>query len=297
MSSTWSQSLYSSLPKHSLESLEAPPNHPAATSYVGNFVQSAISSSSPALPSNLPVFTTSSVAAFQSRLENRSIPLDSPSLKQSNPGLVEDRKAIKKSRNKSRKKGMTAKERRTWGAWEVPKHARKFELFVPLWQLWGQYTRELFAQWGGGAAQGGRGTATSSTTPSLVSSGTPLRNLESQLPKLVKADYHGAFLTVVKSRCPGYVGMAGIVVRETENTFILCPPEGGFKTVPKAHSVFAFSVPVDTENSMGVADGNSKIQPQPSDPVFHLYGDHIQVRASERSSKKFRQAKGASVEL
>ncbi|KAJ3343455.1 hypothetical protein HDU93_008114 [Gonapodya sp. JEL0774] len=205
-----------------------PPNHPSTSNYVANLVQSALSHSSPALASNPTVYPSTSVAAYQSRLESRSIPLDTPSLKQSNPGLVELRKDVKKSRNKARKKGMTAKERRTWGAWEVPKNGRKFDLFVPMWQLWGQYMRELMsldlAKASGGAAPPSR-----MDIPGPGSASRTSFHLEMQLPKLIKADYHGAYVTVVKSRCPGYVGLSGIVVRETENTFVLCPAEGGFK--------------------------------------------------------------------
>ena len=37
--------------------------------------------------------------------------------------------------------------------------------------------------------------------------------------KLASADYHGAELTVVRSRGVGMVGLAGIVVRDTKFTF------------------------------------------------------------------------------
>lgn len=37
--------------------------------------------------------------------------------------------------------------------------------------------------------------------------------------KLASADYHGAELTVVRSRCAGMVGLEGIVVKDTKFTF------------------------------------------------------------------------------
>ena len=37
--------------------------------------------------------------------------------------------------------------------------------------------------------------------------------------KLVSADYHGAEVEVVRSRCAGRVGTKGIVVRDTKFTF------------------------------------------------------------------------------
>lgn len=39
--------------------------------------------------------------------------------------------------------------------------------------------------------------------------------------KLVSADFHGAEIEVVKSRCSGRVGLKGIVVRDTKFTFVL----------------------------------------------------------------------------
>lgn len=37
--------------------------------------------------------------------------------------------------------------------------------------------------------------------------------------KLASADYHGAKIMVVRSRCTSLVGLAGIVVRDTKFTF------------------------------------------------------------------------------
>ena len=39
--------------------------------------------------------------------------------------------------------------------------------------------------------------------------------------KLVSADFHGAEVEVVRSRCAGRVGVRGIVVRDTKFTFVV----------------------------------------------------------------------------
>lgn len=39
--------------------------------------------------------------------------------------------------------------------------------------------------------------------------------------KLVSADFHGACVEVVRSRCAGRVGVKGIVVRDTKFTFVV----------------------------------------------------------------------------
>lgn len=37
--------------------------------------------------------------------------------------------------------------------------------------------------------------------------------------RLLKADLHGAVLTVIRSKCSGFVGVRGILLQETENMF------------------------------------------------------------------------------
>ena len=39
------------------------------------------------------------------------------------------------------------------------------------------------------------------------------------LPAILKADFHGCIMSVVRSRCPTYIGVSGIVLQETEKTF------------------------------------------------------------------------------
>lgn len=38
---------------------------------------------------------------------------------------------------------------------------------------------------------------------------------------LMKADYHGAKVKVIKSKCPSVVGLEGIIIQDTKNTFRL----------------------------------------------------------------------------
>lgn len=40
-------------------------------------------------------------------------------------------------------------------------------------------------------------------------------------PRLASADFHGAMMEVVRSRCVSRVGLRGIVVRDTKFTFVL----------------------------------------------------------------------------
>lgn len=47
-------------------------------------------------------------------------------------------------------------------------------------------------------------------------------NWENINQQLIKADFHGAKISVVKSKCPSLVGINGIVVQDTKNTFKVC---------------------------------------------------------------------------
>ena len=53
---------------------------------------------------------------------------------------------------------------------------------------------------------------------SCLSRITPKNKSEAE-GKLLKADYHGAMVTVSASKCPSLIGQTGIVVMETKNTF------------------------------------------------------------------------------
>lgn len=44
-------------------------------------------------------------------------------------------------------------------------------------------------------------------------------NAQNAGSKLASADYHGAHVTVVRSRCAGLVGLKGIVIRDSKFTF------------------------------------------------------------------------------
>lgn len=49
--------------------------------------------------------------------------------------------------------------------------------------------------------------------------------------KLASADYHGAQVTVIRSRCTSLVGLAGIVVRDTKFTFQLITKKNHLKSM------------------------------------------------------------------
>ncbi|XP_064015853.1 ribonuclease P protein subunit p29 isoform X2 [Pogoniulus pusillus] len=150
----------------------------------------------------------------------------------------------KKAKQKRKKpKGFTAKQRRELRLFEIEPEQRRYTLFLPLHELWKQYIRDL--------CHGLKPDA----QPYMVQG------------KLLKADLHGAIVTVTKSRCPSYVGITGIILQEFKNVFKIITKEDKLKVIPKLHNVFSLEI-----------DGF----------ISYIYGSKFQIRASERSAKKFK---------
>ncbi|XP_063802101.1 ribonuclease P protein subunit p29 [Pseudophryne corroboree] len=179
-------------------------------------------------------------------------------LKRSMPNLKKktiqeslERKAVvlehvhkKKKRVKQKKsKALTAKERREMRLFEIKADQQRYDMYLPLHQLWKQYIRDL--------CNGLRPDA----QPQMVQS------------KMLKADLHGALVMVSKSKCPSYVGLKGIILQETKHVFKIITKEDKLKVVPKLNCVFCTEI-----------DGF----------ITYIYGSRLQMRASERSAKKFK---------
>ncbi|NWX17089.1 RPP29 protein, partial [Aegotheles bennettii] len=150
----------------------------------------------------------------------------------------------RKAKQKRRKaKGFTARQRRELRLFEIEPQQRRYAIFLPLHELWKQYIRDL--------CHGLKPDA----QPHMVQA------------KLLKADLHGAIVTVVKSKCPSYVGITGIILQEFKHVFKIITKEDKLKVVPKLNNVFSLET-----------DGF----------ISYIYGSKFQLRASERSAKKFK---------
>lgn len=140
-------------------------------------------------------------------------------------------------RQKKKTKLLTCREKRDLGIFNVHKEKLSYASFVPIHLMWKDYFRELV-----------RGDAT-------------------EQARLLKAEYTGCFMTVAESKCPSYVGTRGIVVQETKNVFRLLTESDVVRTVPKAHTLFAFEL-----------DGR----------IYKIYGSHFRVHSFERMKSKFK---------
>lgn len=96
------------------------------------------------------------------------------------------------------------------GIYDIPKSAQNYEIYVPLHKMWLAYMWEILA-----ISEQGRGAYITA---------------QSAGSKLASADYHGAKIMVVRSRCTSLVGLAGIVVRDTKFTFQIITQKNELKS-------------------------------------------------------------------
>ncbi|QDS71909.1 hypothetical protein FKW77_000405 [Venturia effusa] len=184
-------------------------------------------------------------------------------------------KQLSKRKSPGKPRPLTASQKRGLQVYTIPKSQHKWSVFEPIWGLWCGYIRDIL-----GLGAGIQGNTKGSSRWIHAKSAGPL---------LAGADFHGARVKVVRSRCAGRVGLEGIVIRDTKFTFEIVTREDEVKIVPKEYSVFRFEVPLvnevgeDGENGKKATGGSDMAIPL----VFELYGHFFQTRAPERASKKF----------
>ncbi|KAL8872768.1 MAG: hypothetical protein Q9174_001659 [Haloplaca sp. 1 TL-2023] len=175
------------------------------------------------------------------------------------------------SQRRQRPKPLSAKEKRITGIYDVPKHLQKYEIYIPLYCMWLQYMWEIL-----GMVKGKR----SWVTP------------QSAGAKLASADYHGAKLMVVRSKCVSTVGLKGIVVRDTKFTFRIITEKNEIKSIPKNHTMFKFSIPQPDAVVLGeepaLAKDTLDADMGADSLVFEIHGSSFEYRAIDRAIKKFK---------
>jgi ribonuclease P protein subunit POP4 len=149
---------------------------------------------------------------------------------------------------KKKKKTMNRKERKRLGLHLIPEESKKWEFFEPLHELWKGYMKQV-----------------------AIDSSTASVNIYS---KFIKADLHGAILTVVQSKCPSNIGISGIVAKDTEQTFVLITRENEMK------SILFFYLAIPKKNNVFTCLVN--------DILITIYGNQYRHRPAERVSKKFK---------
>ncbi|XP_065662933.1 ribonuclease P protein subunit p29 [Hydra vulgaris] len=149
--------------------------------------------------------------------------------------LLEKANTFKKKKVNSLK--VSRKLNKQLGLHEVPKCAKYID-FLPLHSLWLQYIKSNF-------------------------NSVTLKADE----KLLRIDFHGAEIKVRNSKCKSYIGLKGIVVKETKNIFVIITKNDEVKRIPKSMSIFELKL---------------------NNFLVKIAGDAICVLPSIRASKKFK---------
>lgn len=185
---------------------------------------------------------------YASRIQGRQIPLE-------NPARVSKAKQKLERKKQARKKEGKKKWARSSEV-KLDDCEAKYDKFVPLHQLWMGYMSELLGQ-----------------------------QTSSMQARLVKADLHGSMMTVRASKNVCLVGLAGIVIYESENAFRIITKADKLKLVPKQNTTFAFAVP-DASSASRLTEKETVLDRAHIE--FELYGNQFRFRAADRASRKFK---------
>ncbi|KAI0781032.1 RNase P/MRP, p29 subunit [Trametes elegans] len=217
--------------------------------------------------------------AYASRVEGRQILLDNPPRESKAKKARDEQRAKRASERARRAAGALSRQAgRQRGNWKLRKEETKFHLFLPLHSLWLGYMTELLSL-----------SPQPKTTSSDPAAAMP--SAAGMHAKLIKADFHGAVITVRQSKNPCLVGLSGIVIHETENAFKVITAKDQLKLIPKQNSVFVFAVPLYATSALpappSATDSARTILDMPH-IEFELYGNHFCFRAAERAGRKFK---------
>ncbi|KAL4889435.1 RNase P/MRP, p29 subunit [Aspergillus ambiguus] len=169
---------------------------------------------------------------------------------------------------KQKPRPLSAREKRASGIYDLPKEECKYAIFKELHIMWLDYMQEILDM---------KSRSPEEINVSSLSHGS----------KLVSADFHGALVEVVRSRCAGRVGVKGIVVRDTKFTFMVVTEKDEVKTIPKEQTIFRFSVPLPESDEKQDSEGDSGKMPK-KEFIFELHGSQFENRPVDRANKKFK---------
>jgi ribonuclease P protein subunit POP4 len=212
--------------------------------------------------------TSSLLSSYASKLRNKNLVL-AANTQQQQPQRAADRQLQqhpasasapqrRKRQQPRRDKGMSSKQRKQHRLFFLPASSSssssstslssssslpplRYSSFLPLHRLWQQYVAELL---------------------SLPHSSLPAPHL------LMRADHHGAIITVLRSVCPTYLHVSGIVLQETAETWRIISEDDRQRVLRKRGSV------------VGVDCG--------SWGRLELFGSQLCYRSSERTARKWK---------
>ncbi|CAH7686873.1 Rof/RNase P-like protein [Phakopsora pachyrhizi] len=163
----------------------------------------------------------------------------------------------------------------------VEQKSYRYEDFLQLNSLWTGYMHELL-EISPIPKQGGSVEASNVTLSRIISNPSIVQS------KLTKADFHGAFLSVNKSKNPTLVGQTGIVFQETEQAFKIINSEDQIKLLPKNHSIFEISITIEQDEMMITDRFSNYSLVQKKTLKFRIIGNCFRFRSNDRVNKKFK---------
>ena len=165
---------------------------------------------------------------------------------------IERQRKLAERRKKQKPKPLSSRQKRALCLYDIPSEQQKYSIYEPLHRMWVGYMQEVLGE-----------------------NCIPVTGAAAA--KLCSADFHGAKLEVVRSRCVSRVGVQGIVVKDSKFAFEMITKADGRKLIPKEHTVFKFVIPRPEK------EGEEQ-----KDLVFELHGDQFIYRAADRANRKFK---------
>lgn len=159
--------------------------------------------------------------------------------------LIPKQKVPKPTTDSKPKKKLSRKELAQMGIYALPEDTIRYQQVVPLHRLWCGYMARYLGK---------------EKLPDVT--GSQYNQFTSDI---LKADYHGAKISVVRTKNPSLVGIRGIVILETKGTFKVVSKDNKVRTIPKMDSVFVIHW-----NNVDVT----------------IFGKQLSSRPAERSVKK-----------
>ncbi|KAJ3562300.1 hypothetical protein NP233_g9660 [Leucocoprinus birnbaumii] len=246
-------------------------------------------SSSPYIPqyvtSNLTA-TSDPAAVYSNRVQGRQLLLENPVRDaRKRKEAEEKRQKVLELKERKKARGIGKREATVKGVWKLDK--AQASSFLPLHHLWMSYMSELLV-------------LSQKPGNNLPPSSKAMPSSQSMFPKLVKADFHGAIISVCQSKNPCLVGITGIIFHETENAFKIITKSNAVKLLPKQNSIFTLSIPLystlppshTSSTPLPLAEPGAEIDTitvlDRPHIQFELYGNQFRFRSADRAGRKFK---------
>lgn len=186
------------------------------------------------------------IAFLKNNVPKNDIPDVESELKKDFVLAKKKRRNIKKP-SKKKTQCLTRREKKDLGFYSMGRDNVKYKDILPMHQLWIEYINKVVDL---------------TKVPSKTD-----RNWDSFTQSFYKADFHGAILSVIRSKCPSYVGKTGICIVDTRQTFVIVSDNDKTTTLLKKTCVFKLQI-----NELNIV----------------LFGKHLCIRPAERSTKKIK---------